>query len=30
MSIVLCPSCHERRYEIVTGTEFRIQGIEVI
>jgi hydrogenase nickel incorporation protein HypA/HybF len=27
---ILCPSCHSRRYEIVTGTEFMIQGIEVI
>lgn len=27
---ILCPVCHERRYEIKTGTEFSIQGIEVI
>ena len=27
---ILCSSCQARRYEILTGTEFRIQGIEVI
>lgn len=27
---ILCPVCHERRYEIKTGTEFSIDGIEVI
>ncbi len=27
---ILCPGCQVRNYEIVTGTEFRIQGIEVI
>ena len=27
---VSCPSCHAPQYEILTGTEFKIQGIEVI
>ncbi len=27
---ILCSSCHARQYDIVSGTEFQIQGIEVI
>lgn len=27
---ILCASCQAQRYEIVGGTEFKIQGIEVI
>ena len=27
---ILCPGCQARRYEIVTGREFQIQGIEVV
>jgi hydrogenase nickel incorporation protein HypA/HybF len=27
---ILCSSCHAQQYEIVTGREFKIHGIEVI
>ena len=27
---ILCPDCQARQYEIITGMEFKIQGIEVV